>query len=898
MDENRILNERISNASEFMKKHAASLSAVLLAAIVWLAVFIRTRNLAGLRDVSTGGWTLGPDLDPFLFLRWAKHIVATGSLYAVDTLRNVPLGYQTNGEFILLPYLMAWFHSIASFFGSTSVEHSAVLFPVVMFALTVVSFFLFVRKIFVEKVGKTNATYIALIASFFLSVIPALLPRTIAGIPEKESAAFFFMFLAFYFFLEAWSAQKRTPMIVHSILAGIATAGIGLVWGGVLYVFVTISIAAVIAFVLNQIEGRKQLIVPIWFITTLVLVMPFSTRYSLRNIIMSESTSIPLAVCFLLLVNFIIFNTRLKDKLARFEKIPPRFFTIIASFVLLIVLLGLVQGPGALFDRIGALINRLINPFTQTRFNITVAENRMPFFGEWAGSFGPYIAGIPVFFWLFFFGSIYLFWNLASVFEKKARRYLTLSYTIFLFALIFSRFKEASVLNGENFVSNLIYFSGMLILGGTFLYWYVAYYKKGSISELKSMDFGLILLFSLFFLSVVSARGGIRLIMMLVPPVSIIVAYLLVNLGTSAQKRDDSWKTATWIFFALVVLGSIFAAVQFTQVSVATAKSYIPSSYTQQWQESMGWVRENTPANSVFAHWWDYGYWVQSMGERATILDGGNNIVYWNHLLGRYVLTGPSEAEALSFLYAHNATHLLIDSSDIGKYPAFSSIGSNENYDRYSWMNSYVKDRTRTQELKNSTLYLYTGGFIFDDDLVFNQNGTQIFLPGLRSGIGGVFVEISKSGAIRQPEAVAVYQNRQYRLPIRYVFDGNELVDFGTGLDAGIAFIPSLEQDAAGLSVDPFGSLIYLSNKTVRSGLARYYLYGEETAAVKLVHSQDDPIVAQIKQMGAADSDFIYYGGVRGPIKIWEITYPRNMAFNASYLETTFPDARLEQVDR
>src|SRR3990172_10160255 len=106
----------------------------------------------------------------------------------------------------------------------------------------------------------------------------------------------------------------------------------------------------------------------------------------------------------------------------------------------------------------------------------------------------------------------------------------------------------------------------------------------------------------------------------------------------------------------------------------------------------MTWVRENTERNTVFGHWWDYGYWVQSIGERATVLDGGNAISYWNHMMGRYALTGTNETEALEFLYAHNTTHFLIDSTDIGKYPAFSSIGSDENYDRRSWISPFLKD--------------------------------------------------------------------------------------------------------------------------------------------------------------------------------------------------------------
>lgn len=898
MDESRILNERMSSATAFIKQNLNKLSLVFLAIIVWFAVYIRTRNLPGLRDITTNGWTLGPDLDPFLFLRWAKHIVATGSLYAIDVMRNVPLGMHTNEELPLLPYSMAWFHKIAVIFGSTSVEQSAVIYPVFMFALTVIAFFFFVRKLFVSKLGATNANYIALISSFFLSVIPALLPRTIAGIPEKESAAFLFMFLSFYFFLEAWSTEKRYVRIVNSILAGISTAAMSLVWGGSVYVYLTISIAVFFAFLMNQIHGERHLIVPIWLATAVALAMPFTSRFSISNIIASESTSVSLGICVILLVNFVMFETKLKDKIKIFPNIPPRITTLILTMVVLILGLGILQGPMAVLDRLHHLILRLIDPFTQTRFNITVAENRMPFFSEWAGSFGPYVSNIPIFFWLFFIGSIYLFWHLVSVFEKKAQRYLTLSYTLFLFAIIFSRYNSTSILNGDNFVSNLVYFSGMLVLGGSFLYWYVVYFKQKRLDELQRIDFGFLLLFSLFFLSVVTARGGVRLIMMLVPPVSIIVSYLLVNLGSSIKDKKDPAKTFFIIMFIAALIGSIFAGIQFSQASIATAKGYVPSAYTQQWQEAMAWVRANTPDNAVFAHWWDYGYWLQSMGDRATILDGGNSIVYWNYLLGRYVLTGQDEKEALSFLYTHNATHILIDSSDIGKYPAFSSIGSDANYDRYSWLNSFVKDNTRTVELKNATTYLYTGSFVLDDDLVYNLNGSDIFLPGMKSGVGGIIIEQSKTGAIKQPQAIAIYQTKQYRLPIRYVFDGEKLIDFGQGLDAGIMFVPSIQQDSQQATVDPYGSLIYLSNKTVRSGLARYYLYGQETDAIKLVYSQDDPIVAQVKQMGLSNSDFVFYGGVRGPIKIWNITYPAGMVANASYLDKSFPDESLEKVTR
>ena len=57
-------------------------------------------------------------------------------------------------------------------------------------------------------------------------VIPAFLSRTIAGIPEKESVAFFFMFLSFYLFLKAWKTEKLKFAIILGTLAGISDRGL------------------------------------------------------------------------------------------------------------------------------------------------------------------------------------------------------------------------------------------------------------------------------------------------------------------------------------------------------------------------------------------------------------------------------------------------------------------------------------------------------------------------------------------------------------------------------------------------------------------------------------------------------------------------------------------------
>ena len=305
--EDVLLQIRKEKILGFLKKNYNYLVYAALAIIVFLAVRIRTRNIPGLKDVTTGGWTLGPDLDPFLFLRWAKYIVANGSLFSVDMMRYVPLGFNIEGELILHPYLMAWLHNLLSFFGWTdSVTYSAIIYPVFMFALTVIAFFFLVRKIFLEKLGSKRAAIIGLISSFFLTVIPTLLPRTIAGIPEKESAGFLFMFLSFYFFICAWKSKKNISAGGFALLAGISTASMALIWGGFTFIFLTIGPAVFVAFLIGKVEKKEFLIYGAWLFSSFIMMHPFSTRYSISDLVTSIDTGSAFAVLVVIRARLII----------------------------------------------------------------------------------------------------------------------------------------------------------------------------------------------------------------------------------------------------------------------------------------------------------------------------------------------------------------------------------------------------------------------------------------------------------------------------------------------------------------------------------------------------------------------------------------------------------------
>lgn len=958
MDEDRIFQQRKEKVINFLKVKYNYLAYLVLAVIVFIAVWIRTRNLPGLRDVTTGGWTLGPDLDPFLFMRWSDYIVQHGSLMSWDFMRYVPIGFETRYELTFLPYLMAWFHKVFYAMGVTvSVEHSAVLFPVFMFALTVVAFFFLVRKIFSGSLNPLKSNIIALIASFFLSVLPVILPRTIAGIPEKESAGFFFLFLTFYLFLSAWKARRMVPMVILSVLSGVATAMMALIWGGVVYIFVTFGIALFVSFIIGQLNKQRFYAGVLWLASSFFLMGLGSSRYTLSNLITSTTTGIPILVLVFFAVQLAIFETPIRKYFNSpwISKVPKPIVAMAAVILLGGILLSIIFGMGFITHKISDVTSLLITPISD-RLGVTVAENRQPYFGEWASSFGPYIAGIPIFFWLFFLGSIYLFYNLLASLNKRSRILATVGYTVFLIALIFSRYSPSSMFNGTNGISLLFYILGVLVLmfllgfGGirrsgskVLSYYYYSYGALGVIlliwtifsiqnavfsvilalafipaailtlvgviqeEEYRKVDFGWLMLFSLFFLSIVSARGAVRTIMLLVPPTSIIVAYFVTETAFKVHSiKDKSAQFFGWMAVAVLIIAAIFSGYSFYSSSVGTASGYIPNQYTQQWQNAMSWVRENTPESAVFGHWWDYGYWVQTMGKRATVLDGGNVIPYWNHLMGRHALTAPDDSKGLEYLYAHNATHFIIDSTDIGKYGAFSSIGADENYDRASYISTFIRDSRQTLETKNSTAFVYQNNvFGIEDDWVYSSNGTNVTLFAGRAAVVGFIVKKDSSGNLAgQPTAAVIdclscaQQGRafnRYEIPLKYIYDG-ELRTFSSGMDAGIFLLPRVVQSGSGASIENDGALIYLSPRTVKSQVARLFLYNEDNPNFKLVHSEDDALVAQLKKQGLTTSDFVVFDSIRGPLRIWEIHYPQGIEKRDEYLLSDYPTEALKKA--
>jgi len=151
----------------------------------------------------------------------------------------------------------------------------------------------------------------------------------------------------------------------------------------------------------------------------------------------------------------------------------------------------------------------------------------------------------------------------------------------------------------------------------------------------------------LFSITTVYFAGSmVRLLLILAPAACLLSAYALTNvlrpfsrvlLERAAIVRRRIRVTEVvpkdYAIFVLIFIGFIMTLYTWhgTQVAfdyfsspdvilVGEAQGGQPVEL-HDWQESMQWLREETDSNAVIAAWWDYGYWIEAIGNRTTIVD-------------------------------------------------------------------------------------------------------------------------------------------------------------------------------------------------------------------------------------------------------------------------------------
>jgi len=119
--------------------------------------------------------------------------------------------------------------------------------------------------------------------------------------------------------------------------------------------------------------------------------------------------------------------------------------------------------------------------------------------------------------------------------------------------------------------------------------------------------------------------GGISLIILASIGVSILISKIL-------KEHRNQTKVVTKVSFLAVIVILLTVPLVYPEgINWASYMAGVPPSIlnggthflisTNDWKDAMHWLNVKTPEDSVVVAWWDYGYWISTLGERKTLSD-------------------------------------------------------------------------------------------------------------------------------------------------------------------------------------------------------------------------------------------------------------------------------------
>lgn len=818
----------------FLKENKKLLFYGALIGIILLGAWVRTLSIQNYK-----GRLLG--LDPYAFHRYTEMLLDNGYLPEVDQLRYFPDGFLTFREHHASTYFVASLYLIFSpVLGGELMDYS-IIYPVVAFIISMSFFYLMIKELFNKRT--------AIIATALLAFAPSYLFRTIAGFSDKENMAMIFWFSMIYFLVKSFKAKKLKKVLIHGLISGLLAGLSGLSWGGANFLFISIGLTFLILTLMDRLDNKHIITFFCWYTPMLLMNGSLTLRYGgFPSLIKRDLFLVPTIAAGFIVLKVMIYEliiNKLKNR-----KWPKSYYFALILTAILAVSLPAIQLTG-LFDIAGKtnqIIRTIIHPFGTCPFCVSVTENQAPYFYDPQRGID-WWQRLQWFIPLFITGSILLVHELLSKFKKKSL-ILIIGFTVFMLFFMFSKFINDQAYYAVNAFFESTYLYTLPLLGLLMAGFYLSHPKSRAWSKVNP---GKLLIICWFALSIIATRGAIRIIFASTPVFVLVGAYAITRSADLIKKRtDDKLYTAIPYLIAGLVIYWGFSTVS------ATAIGYWPS-LTDDWADSMAWIRNNTDPGAVFTHWWDYGYWVQTMGERATTVDGGNYRVDWDEIIGGQTFSGYNMTEVYHSLdyFKNNQTgqrpnYLLIVDDDVLKYVQMANIGGRPGY--YSpFIYKQRIENTIYQAENFSTMLVFnqaTGPGQVGEDLVIDN----LLFPSEQSYIVNVLIPMNEEQEFGQPLGLLynAYTGERVVAPYNCICQQNQgctEFNYSKSLPACVEFVP--------------GGLIHIPSNLKDRFMTHLYLLNESIPGFKLVYNSP----AQFKMEG------IIYQRDPTDIKIYRIDY-------------------------
>ena len=773
---------------------------ILLGSIMIFSFFIRTRNLKFLE----GKYLLG--LDPYYYLRQSTEILSAGKLPFPDLMRNAPFGIEKGFDFF--PYFLAYFSKLMSIFGLSQIE-SHIIYPPIFMVLSLIPLYFFVKLIFNKK--------IALLSVLILSILPSYIFRTMSGFSDHESISMLFIFSALYFLALAETVKSNKKYIYTSVGA-VFTFLMSITWGAYPFLFIIIGTYYLLSLFFSKFDFKN------FFAFILTLLIPFML---IRGINLND-----FGFLFLILISTIIL---INEKINFEKRIKiPNIISVLAIVGIISLILIFISDSLSL----SSIINKLMNAGGTSKVDFTTSEA----ISTKVMSGNGYYSQFKEFIFIALIGFALIIKDIFSKINltKKESLIITAIFSISITLVMLGNWSSEVVLMEGNY---------LLFLFANFLFFlaYYTYLHMRHKSRIKYVSNNAVLIIvSYFLVSGLLARTAVRFLFLLSPVIAILSALAIIRI----YKKLNFEKIYG---YGVIVLASILIYSTFT-LAISQASS-MGSSFPGQWENSMTWISNSTDDDSIIAHWWDYGYWTQYAGNRATVNDGGRPGGDLNmYTLARYGMMGDDRLESLEYFKSRNVSHLLYSSEEIMKYGAFSYIGSDLTGDKKSQLGLFALNDVK--EVRSGNKLKYSGNWYVDSPII---EGNKLINPG-SAIIKEISYTLDSNGSITSAPKVKLVSNgfsKEYK--IGCVYSGGTKLSFEYDLKYCIKIIPYIVNGQS----QELGGIILQSEKVHEGLFAKLYINNEKLEEYTLVYKDVTPLA-------------IYNGRIIGPVAIWSVNYSGN----------------------
>jgi dolichyl-diphosphooligosaccharide---protein glycosyltransferase len=220
------------------------------------------------------------------------------------------------------------------------------------------------------------------------------------------------------------------------------------------------------------------------------------------------------------------------------------------------------------------------------------------------------------------------------------------------------------------FLSILMIFSGI----GVWLIFRSKFHSKEQVMILKNDMIAFALIIGLIGVYISSAfvrlelYASISVIILSSIGLSIITAEILKKKNHDLKKVTHSPRAITKISFIVIIISLLIIPSALPGAASWISGIKAPPTIlnggtnfniaTDDWPVAMEWLKNNTPKDAVVAAWWDYGYWITTLGEKISIADNATLSTLQIQKIARMLLSSPDQS--LEMLQDLGADYVLV----------------------------------------------------------------------------------------------------------------------------------------------------------------------------------------------------------------------------------------------